>query len=216
MKKLFLPMNLQFFAEDGGADGGSIGGSGKSEDGNEGQTEFSIEELSDDQLESIKSKFGLKNNDEIDSIVKSKKTKWQNELEEKKMEAAKLAKMNAAEAAEHEKQKLLDRIKEFEQREANLEMAKTASEMLGKSGIVANEGILSLVVKDTAEATSEGVKAFIDLLNVEKEKIRADFEKRLGTKIPLDGTVTSTLSRGEQMAALANKQNKEPELNPWA
>ncbi|XOW21423.1 DUF4355 domain-containing protein [Lactococcus cremoris] len=42
-------------------------------------------------------KFGLKDDTDVDSIVKSKRSRWQKELEEEKNEAARLAKLSEEE-----------------------------------------------------------------------------------------------------------------------
>nr|WP_211359238.1 DUF4355 domain-containing protein [Enterobacter bugandensis] len=152
----------------------------------------------------------------IAAEVSKTKEAWEKELQEKQEEADKLAKMNDQEKNDHEKQKLLEKIKELESAQNLAEMSKTATKMFSDKGIQATEGLLSLVVKETAEETSENVKAVVKLIETERETIKADFEKRIGSKLPLDGNADASLSRGAQMAKQANNQNKAPENNLWA
>lgn len=79
-KKLLL-LNLQFFAEKDETD---------IPDGSETSKKLNVDELSDEEITAIKEKFGFKDDKEVDSIVKSKKSRWQKELEEEKNEAARL------------------------------------------------------------------------------------------------------------------------------
>ena len=70
-KKQLMPMHLQFFAEPGDDD---------TPPAEEKTTEFDAESLTDEQLTAIKEKFGFKDDHDVDSIVKSKKSRWQKEL----------------------------------------------------------------------------------------------------------------------------------------
>ncbi|MGM0239873.1 DUF4355 domain-containing protein [Enterococcus sp. AZ103] len=169
MKKLLLPMNLQFFAAD---DGGNGGQHEAKEDSNseENNNLVSIEDLSEKALVAIKEKFELKDNNDIDSIVKSRKAKWQKEQEAKQKEAERLASMNDDEKTEHEKQKLLDRIAELENKENYTAMSKEASKMLSEVSISADDEILDFVVRDTAEETKQAVDAFISLVDAKAEE----------------------------------------------
>jgi uncharacterized protein (DUF885 family) len=200
-------MNLQFFAEDTGSNGG-----GDNPDNT--TTEETVEET--EKVQETTEPEKKYSDDDVNKIVDAKFAKWQAELEKKEDEAAKLAKMDEKEKSDYEKQKLKKEIDDLKREKTLVEMSQRATSMLADKGINASEGILSFVVKDTAEGTSENVKAFVDLIEVEREVIKTDFEKRLGSKLPLDGTTSITLSRGAQMAKEANNQTKKPEIDPWA
>ena len=207
MKKNRLGMNLQFFAEDTGSSSG-----GDNPDST--TTEETVEETKEEQANSeVEKKYS---DDDVNKIIDAKFAKWQADLAKKEDEAAKLAEMDEKEKSDYEKQKLQKEIDELKREKTLVEMSQTATSMLADKGIKASEGILSFVVKDTAEGTSENVKAFVDLIEAEREVIKADFEKRLGSKLPLDGTTSTALSRGAQMAKEANNQTKKPEIDPWA
>ena len=202
-KKLLLPMHLQFFADNldtgtGGTDQ-PAGGQEQTPPGDGGKDKGNGKTFSRDEVAKM-----------IAAEVSKTKEAWEQE------EADKLAKMNDQEKNDHEKQKLLEKIKELESAQNLAEMSKTATKMFSDKGIQATEGLLSLVVKETAEETSENVKAVVKLIETERETIKADFEKRIGSKLPLDGNADASLSRGAQMAKQANNQNKAPENNLWA
>lgn len=111
-----MSMRLQFFAEDNGAAGGQQSAKVIGEETTIEESELNLEDLTDDQILALKEKYGFKDNTEVDSIIKGKKSKWQKEQEAKQKEAERLANMNENEKAEHEKQKLLDRINELEKK----------------------------------------------------------------------------------------------------
>ena len=208
-KKLLLPMHLQLFADNldtgtGGTDQ-PAGGQEQTPPGDGGKDKGNGKTFSRDEVAKM-----------IAAEVSKTKEAWEKELQEKQEEADKLAKMNDQEKNDHEKQKLLEKIKELESAQNLAEMSKTATKMFSDKGIQATEGLLSLVVKETAEETSENVKAVVKLIETERETIKADFEKRIGSKLPLDGNADASLSRGAQMAKQANNQNKAPENNLWA
>lgn len=140
----------------------------------------------------------------------------QEAFEAKQKEADKLAQMNAEEKAQHEKAQLESRIAEFERKEQLADMTNEANEMLTEKGVTPTKEVLSMIVSEDAEVTSKNVSAYIAAIESERELIKADFEKRLGGKIPLEGGLASVLTRGAQLAQKANEQNKKPENDPWA
>lgn len=212
-KRLLMPMHLQLFAESGeggeGQDGTSTNPEGSrttdpKPEGEEGKGEEGKTFTRDDVAKMIAA--------ETKKAVTSAEEKWRAE----KDEAAKLAEMDEKEKTDYEKQKLQEEIDALKKEKTLVEMTKTATSMLADKGIQASEGILSFVVKDNADETSANVKAFVDLIEAEREVIKADFEKRLGGKMPLDGSKTIDVSRGATMAKEANEQVKKPSIDPWA
>lgn len=207
MKITKLRMNLQFFAEDTGSD------SGGDNPGNSTTEETNGNSKNEQETNEPDKKYS---DEDVNKIIDAKFAKWKVEQQKEQDEAKKLAEMDDKEKKDYEKQKLQEEIDNLKREKTLAEMAKTATSMLADKGIQASEGILSFVVKDSAEGTSESVKAFVDLIDAEREVIKADFEKRLGSKLPLDGTTSTTLSRGAQIAKEINNQAKKPELDPWA
>lgn len=208
--KELLQLDLQLFAD------GQEGNEGGAGTGQPTPPEFNPDELTDEQVAIIKDKFGLKDDTDVDSIINTRYSRWQKELDEKQNEAAKLAAMDEKQKADYEKQQLQDKIAAYERKEQLAEMSETASGMLSDKGIQPTKEVLEMIVSEDADKTSDNVKSYIAAIEAERESIKADFEKRLGGKIPLDGSGTATLSRGAQLAKAANNQTKKPDNDPWA
>lgn len=208
--KELLQLNLQLFAD------GQEGDEGGAGTGQPTPPEFNPDELTDEQVAIIKDKFGLKDDTDVDSIINTRYSRWQKELDEKQNEAAKLAAMDEKQKADYEMQQLQDKIAAYERKEQLAEMSETASGMLNDKGIQPTKEVLEMIVSEDADKTSNNVKSYIAAIEAERESIKADFEKRLGGKIPLDGSGTATLSRGAQLAKAANNQTKKPDNDPWA
>lgn len=205
-KRSLLPMNLQLFA--GPADPGNP-------EPEEKGTEFNVNELTEEQLAAIKEKHGFKTDDDVNDIVKNKKSRWQKDLEKEREEYDKLNKMNADEKLQYQLDQQAEKLAEYERKETLSKMSETASEMLTEKGVTASKEVLSLLVSEDAETTSSNVKAYLTVIEAERELIKADFEKRLGTKIPLGGNTEAELSRGAQIAKLQNEKQKSTTIDEW-
>ncbi|MEX1551798.1 DUF4355 domain-containing protein [Enterococcus sp. C50] len=203
-KRLLMPMNLQYFAEnpDGGNDTPPAEKptppEGKSKGDETGKT-FSRDEVA--KMIAAETK----------KAVTAAEEKWRAE----KDEAAKLAEMDDKEKADYEKQQLEAKLAEFERKEVLSKMSEQASEMLSEKGATPTKEMLRLIVSEDAETTSNNVKTYLASVEAEREVIKAEYEKRLGGKVPLDGN-GATISRGAQLAKNANNQTKKPENDPWA
>lgn len=205
-KRSLLKMNLQLFAEP--ADPGNP-------EPEEKGTEFNVNELTEEQLAIIKDKHGFKTDDDVNEIVKGKKSRWQKDLEKEREEYDKLNKMNADEKLQYQLDQQAEKLAEYERKETLSKMSETASEMLTEKGVTASKEVLSLLVSEDAETTSSNVKAYLTVIEAERELIKADFEKRLGTKIPLGGNTEAELSRGAQIAKLQNERQKSTTIDEW-
>ncbi len=190
--KQFLPLNLQHFAE------GQEGGEGGAGTGQATPPEFDAESLTDEQVAAIKEKFGLKDDNDVDSIVKSKRSRWQKEAEAEKQEAEKLAKMNKDEKEEHERKKLEDRIAEYERKENLREMSKVAGTMLKEQEIRTTEAVLNILVSEDADKTKAAVKEFADY--IKEERKLWEVERNTGktpNKVP-NNTGTSSIAEAQK------------------
>lgn len=202
VKKL-LPMNLQFFAEDDAADVTPDNTSDNSADNKE--------KSGSDPTDADKKYSDA----DVDKIIAAKFAKWEAKQQQEKDEAAKLAEMDDKEKADYEKQQLEAKLAEFERKEVLSKMSEQASEMLSEKGATPTKEMLRLIVSEDAETTSSNVKTYLASIEAEREAIKAEYEKRLGGKVPLDGN-GATISRGAQLAKNANNQTKKPENDPWA
>lgn len=106
---------------------------------------------------------------EVDELIKKRLAKqeksFDKRMQEKLDEAEKLRAMNESQKAEYEQEKQRAYIAELEAKINRSGLEREASKMLSEGGIVADEKILSIVVKDTAESTQEAVEGFVALVN---------------------------------------------------
>nr|DAJ49372.1 MAG TPA: capsid scaffolding protein [Caudoviricetes sp.] len=106
---------------------------------------------------------------QLDEIIQKEKAKAkrsaEKEYQAKMDEAEKLRKMNEIQKAEYEQEKQRAYIAELEAKINRSGLEREASKMLSEGGIVVDDKILSIVVKDTAESTQEAVESFVALVN---------------------------------------------------
>lgn len=106
---------------------------------------------------------------QLDEIIQKEKAKAkrsaEKEYQAKMDEAEKLRKMNEVQKAEYEQEKQRAYIAELEAKINRSGLEREASKMLSEGGIVVDDKILSIVVKDTAESTQEAVASFVALVN---------------------------------------------------
>ena len=106
---------------------------------------------------------------EVDELIKKRLAKqeksFDKRMQEKLDEAEKLRQMNETQKAEYEQEKQKAYIAELEAKINRSGLEREASKMLSEGGIVADEKILGIVVKDTAESTQEAVEGFVALVN---------------------------------------------------
>ena len=111
---------------------------------------------------------------EVDDLIKKRLAKqeksFDKRMQEKLDEAEKLRQMNEAQKAEYEQEKQRAYIAELEAKINRSGLEREASKMLSEGGIVVDDKILGLVVKDTAEATQEAVESFVALVNALADK----------------------------------------------
>ncbi|MGX0001660.1 DUF4355 domain-containing protein [Staphylococcus cohnii] len=112
--------------------------------------------------------------DEVNQIIEKRIAREQKKADEKAKEAEKLAKMNKDQKAEYEREKMQKELDAYKAKEARYEMKQTAKDMLKEKDIGADDDLLEIVTADTADQTSENVKAFTDVLNkMVKEQVQA-------------------------------------------
>ena len=106
---------------------------------------------------------------EVDELIKKRLAKqeksFDKRMQEKLDEAEKLRQMNETQKAEYEQEKQKAYIAELEAKINRSGLEREASKMLSEGGIVVDDKILSIVVKDTAESTQEAVEGFVALVN---------------------------------------------------
>lgn len=184
-KQLLMGLDLQFFAAD---DGGATAAGGTNGDG-EGQgtknTETNPTE-GDEGGEGDGAKPANKGDRtfsraELAKIVKEETDKALQVERDKQAEAAKLKGMNADDKVQYELDKVKAELESERKTNAYNAMSKEASTMLSEAEITADENILAMVVKDSAEDTKTTVESFIKLVDSVSE---AKTKKALTGKAP--------------------------------
>lgn len=161
-KRLLMPLNLQFFAEQ---DGGS------QETTSTETTETTTDETKKEETGKTFSR------DELAKIVaaetKKARASWEQEAEAKKEEAKKLAKMNAEEKLQHELEQKEAEIAELKRGQTLNEMKTEASKMLSTASLPHDDELLGLIVSEDAEATKKAVAVITNFASlIKKENAR--------------------------------------------
>lgn len=175
-KKHLLPLNLQLFAE--------------GEDNPDIETPaFNVDELTDEQLASIREKHGFKTDDDVNEIVKGKHAKWKKETEERESEAARLAKLSE----EERQQAIIDKDKaEFEAEKALFRKEQLLVEK-GKQlmAIGLPTEFASRINGDTAEEAQTDIKTLKETWD---KAIEAAVNEKLKASAEIPGAGSSQVS----------------------
>lgn len=158
-----LPMMLQFFAEQSG-------------EGSDGAPNTEQEQPSDSEEKHGEQQAKTFTQDEVNKIVSQRLERQKEQLKAKEDEAKKLSRMNAEQKANYELEKANKRAKEATAKLARYEMRDSAKQMLADGGFNnADNGLLDLVVTDTAESTQANVNVLLTAI----EAIREDERNKL-------------------------------------
>ncbi|RDW17041.1 phage capsid protein [Oceanobacillus arenosus] len=135
--------------------------------------------------------------EEMEEIIKQRVAREKKAAEKAVQEAEKLAKMNEEQKRQYEFEKLQKELEDYKKKDAYNTMSKEASKMLVEHEIVADEKVLSFVVKETADETKDMVNAFVDLI---KEKVQDGVKKALaGTSPKKNNTTPGTATSKEEI-----------------
>lgn len=126
---------------------------------------------------------------EVNDIVKKKLAKAEADKSKAVQEAEKLAKMNADEKQKYEFEQLQAKLAEFEKKDQYYSLSKEANKMLAEHDIQADDELLQLIVKDTADDTNKAVQSFVTLFNA---KVEQGVNKALTGKSPRMNTSGNT------------------------
>lgn len=131
---------------------------------------------------------------DLDKIIENKFAKWQKQQAKAVDEAKKLANMTAQERVEHERDKLKAELDALKKANAVAEMEKTARGILQNDGVNIPDSIISYLVAEDAEATSENVKAFSKAF---KAAVQAEVKSQLSHKSPSTGATGKVMTKEE-------------------
>ena len=139
------------------------------------------------------------------------KAQWQLDAEE----ASKIAKMNEEQRKEYEVQKNNDDLVAAQQRADELQsqlnqlnMTNEATKILADKNIVADEKILSFVVRETADDMLAAVNDFVALVNDKAELMRQAALVGKTPKSGRSGSGSGGKSLGQTLAEEANARSK--------
>jgi len=187
--ELFMPLNLQLFAEtDGGQDTPPADNptppNGQQEEQKEGRT------FTRDDVAKM-----------VAAEAKKAREQAEKEFAEKEEEAKKLAKMNAEEKLQHQLEQIKNENAELKRSQALVEMKREASKMLSESNLPHDEELLSLIVSDDAEATKQAVSVVTNFVaRIKKENARQS--------VPEEGGKFSTEKNKTKSIAELAKANR--------
>lgn len=144
-KQPYLKLNLQKFAEGGETDPPNTGEEEKPK-----YTDKDVDELFNKKFAKLKKQF----DEELEKRLEASKTE--------QAEAERLAKMNAEEKIAFERKKLEAENAELRRINQYNELSKEATKMLVEKKLVPTEGLLRLLVRDTAEETQKAVNVYVE------------------------------------------------------
>ena len=118
---------------------------------------------------------------DVEKIVKDRMKRADKEKAKAIEEAERLAKMNEEQKKEYEFKKLQEELEDLKKRDTFNSMSKEASKMLAEKDIVADDELLSFVVKETAEDTQTAVNSVVSIIN---KKVEEGVKRALAGKPP--------------------------------
>ena len=145
---------------------------------------------------------------DVDAIIDKKFAKWKSDQDKaiadavaKVEEANRLAQMNDKEKADHERKAMESELAALKAEKAHNSMMTEARVMLKADGLNIPDEIIGVLVSDSAEQTSEAVKAFSGLF---QKAVDDAVKERLAGSEPRRGGGGAALSKEEIM------QEKDP------
>lgn len=191
MQRKFI--NLQHFAEEGGAEGKDPDAQQKPGEQNKEGTEGKEQKYTDE---------------DVNRLLNKKFAEWQKKKEAEVDEAKKLAEMNAQQKAEYQRDQLQKELDELKKKDTLSEMSATARKMLADSGITVSDELLALLVTTDAEKTKNAVNSFTKLFN---DAVKTAVANVLKSSAPKTGT--SSRMTKEQIMAIADRTARQKAIN---
>ena len=207
--KILMPMNLQFFAEDTGADG-----SQENQQNSESQSDndTNTQDSENDQGSSDESSDQHTYTDEqVNEIVKKRLARAEKEKQAAVDEAAKLAKMNADQKKDYELQKAQKERDELKSQLASYQMGKQARSMFEDAKLSVTEDDLKHVVTPEAESTETNVKWLIAHDQAVAERVRQELLKGSTPLDPSSNRKTKSL-KDMDLLERSKLEREDPEM----
>lgn len=142
---------------------------------------------------------------DLDKIINQKFAKWQKDQDKAVSEAEKLAKMDAQQKAEYERDQLQKRVAELEKKENRAEMAKQARKMLSEEGLNVPDDLVNQIITTDAESTKTNVQQFSKLF---KAAVQDAVKEALKGKTPGTGSSSGTVTK-EQIMKIKDRAERQ-------
>lgn len=143
---------------------------------------------------------------QMEKIIKDRVAREKKATEKAIEEAKKLAKMNDDEKVKYDLEKLQKELEEYKRKDSYYGLSKEAQKMLSEHDITADEDLLSLVVKDDADATKQAIDSFVSVLT---KKVDEGVKKALAGNSPKVHNQTPNVMTKEQFSALTYPEKVE-------
>lgn len=173
MKKINdrLPFCLQLFADE------------TSNENENTETENAQKKEEQENQEKNKASEKKYSDEDLNAILDKRFARWKADQEKEKVEAKRLAEMNAQERAEAERDKVQKELDELKAKNAIAEMTNEARKMCAEHDINVGDDLLSVLVNKDADKTKKAVDSFVKMFEQEvekavKEKLKGNGPKR--------------------------------------
>lgn len=192
-----LKLKLQFFAEESDED------NGKSKDNNddEGKDKQDTKTNSEEIEKRLQEEYNKRLKEELSRRMKQKEKEKQEAVDE----AKRLAKMNKDQIAEYEREQMEKELEQLRSEKQLNEMRSEARKMLSEAEVDSSDGVVNLVVTDTAEQTKLNVEAFSNAV----KKAVSEAVKVNARQSPLTGGDSfnhSTKNKPQNLAEIARQK----------
>lgn len=147
---------------------------------------------------------------DLDKIIGQKFAEWQKKQQKAVDEAAKLAKMDAQQKAEYERDQLQKELDALKKKDSLSEMTKTARKMLSDKGVTVSDEVLAMLVNTNAEETKAAVDAFATAFT---SAVEAAVKERLKGEPPKRGSGGGVAAMTkEQIMAIKNPEERQKKI----
>lgn len=143
--------------------------------------------------------------DEVQVMMKERVAREKKATEKAIAEAEKLAKMNADEKEKYEREQLEQQLEEYKRKDQYYSLSREAANMLHEQGITADDELLGIIVKDTAEDTQTAVNSFVKLLNA---KVEDGVKQALSGNSPRVNTGINAMSK-KQILSIKDRAERQ-------
>lgn len=165
-----------------------------------------VEEVVTEEVDTQETTEEMIPKSQMEKIIKDRVAREKKATEKAIEEAKKLAKMNEDEKAKYEFEQLQKELDEYKKKDSYHGLSKEAQKMLSEHDITADEDLLSLVVKDDADATKQAIDSFVSVLT---KKVDEGVKKALAGNSPKVHNQTPNVMTKEQFADLTYPEKLE-------